>query len=159
MQWWTRPRLDASQTRPMYVWYLIVYRCWYEMSPKSIYLFQCWNFTIGMSSHWVQNWKYYSIYVFDSCSLCVTPAVFNVFNLTKLLMRQSWCEQRKMSILIVMIATNNKVLYNVAELVWAKKNVHLIVMIAMNNKVLYNVAELVWAKKNVHFNCYDCNEQ
>ena len=74
-------------------------------------------------------------------------------------MWQSWCEQRKMSILIVMIATNNKVLYNVAELVWAKKNVHLIVMIAMNNKVLYNVAELVWAKKNVHFNCYDCNEQ
>ena len=29
---------------PIYVWYLIVYRCWYQMSPKPIYLFWCWNF-------------------------------------------------------------------------------------------------------------------
>ena len=81
------------------------------MSRKPTY-FGFEIFTIGMSSHWVQNWKYYYIYVLDSCSLCVIPAsVFTVFNLIKIV--------------------------NVAELLWTKRNSRLIVMIATDNKVFW----------------------
>ena len=48
------------------------------MSPKPIN-FAVENVTIGMSSHWVQNWKCYYIYVLDNCPFVMIATDNKVF--------------------------------------------------------------------------------